>query len=124
MAAPINSSSNFGDSVGFSFSKRDDMPYAIMNLSIQNQNFITNVLIPFFDSMIFNSKKGLDYNDWKTVCKLKQLGLHYSKEGIKVIDQILSQMNNKRLSTNSSAKVDRTLLTNNIEKLLNEPSNL
>jgi len=57
------------------------------------------------------------------VYKLKQLGLNYTGEGIKVIDQILSQMNNRRLSTNSSAKVDRTLLTNNVEKLLNGPSN-
>ena len=33
-------------------------------------------------------------------------------------------MNNRRLSTNSSHKIDRTTLTNKVEKLLNEPSNL
>lgn len=120
----IAPSSNLGDGVGFSSTKRyPHMPYAVINLLIQNQNFIANVLIPFFDSLTFNSKKELDYKDWKTVYKLKQLGLNYTGEGIKVIDQILSQMNNRRLSTNSSAKVDRTLLTNNVEKLLNGPSN-
>lgn len=121
----IAPSSNLGEGVGFSSTKRyPHMPYAVINLLVQNQNFIANVLIPFFDSLIFNSKKGLDFQDWKTVYKLKQLGLNYTGEGIKVIDQILSQMNNRRLPTNSSAKVDRTLLTNNVEKLLNGPSNL
>lgn len=57
-------SSNLDDGVGFSSTKRyPHMPYAVINLLIQNQNFIANVLIPFFDSLIFNSKKQLDFQD-------------------------------------------------------------
>jgi hypothetical protein len=55
---------NLDDFVSVSSRKRyPDMPLAIIKLDIQNQNFIANVLIPFFDSMILNSKKGLDYLD-------------------------------------------------------------
>lgn len=31
--------------------------------AIRDPIFIRNVLIPFFDSLVFRSKKGLDYND-------------------------------------------------------------
>jgi len=121
----LASNSNINDFVTVTSSKRyPDMPFSIIKLNIQNQNFIENVLIPFFDLMIFNSKKKLDFQDWKFILKLKQLGFNYTEKGIKVLDQILSQMNNHRLSTNSNTKIDRTLLINNIEQLLNEPSNL
>ena len=47
----IAPSSNLGEGVGFSSTKRyPHMPYAVINLLVQNQNFIANVLIPFFDS--------------------------------------------------------------------------
>jgi hypothetical protein len=50
--------------------------------------------------------------------KLKELGMHYTDEGVKLIDQILSQMNINRLSTNSKPKADRTFLLVCINKLL------
>ena len=125
LAQQTNTSSYNSKSISFSSYKRYvNSRYSIINLKIKNKDFIANVLIPFFDSMIFFSKKGLDFQDWKSIFKLKELGQHYSQEGIKVIDLILSQMNNRRLSTNSSHKIDRTTLTNKVEKLLNEPSNL
>jgi len=40
-------------------------------LSIKNKDFIEKVLIPFFDSMTWHSKKELDYLDWKTIFKIK-----------------------------------------------------
>jgi hypothetical protein len=56
---------------------------------------------------------------------LKEQGHHLSKQGVKLIDLILSQMNNNRLSTTaySQPAVDRTLLLAEINLLLNEPSN-
>jgi len=55
---------------------------------------------------------------------LKEQGHHFSKQGVKLIDLILSQMNNNRLSTSSShPAVDRTLLLAEINLLLLEPSN-
>ena len=108
-------SSSQSNSISFSSSKRyANSRYSVINLTIHNKDFIANVLIPFFDSMVFISKKVLDFKDWKSIYQLKESGQHYSQEGIKVIDLILSQMNNRRLSTNSSHKIDRTTLTNKV----------
>ena len=77
-------------------------------LHINQQDFIINKLIPLFDSMEWRSKKLLDYQDWKFILRLKRLGLEYTEEGLKVIDQIINQMNYNRLSTSGvSPKVDR-----------------
>jgi len=46
---------------------------------IIQKDYIENTLVPFFDSMIWHSKKAKDYHDWKTILKLKELGLHYSE---------------------------------------------
>jgi hypothetical protein len=55
---------------------------------------------------------------------LKEQGHHMSEQGVKLIDLILSQMNNNRLSTNSSQPaIDRALLLAEITKLLSGPSN-
>jgi hypothetical protein len=93
-------------------------------LVINHLDYIKTVLIPFFDSMLFCSKKKLDYRDWKSVINLKELGLHYTDEGLKIINTILSQMNNHRLSTSGSKKVDRALLQTDIDKLLSGSGNL
>jgi hypothetical protein len=45
--------------------------------------------------------------DWKFIGQLKKLGLHYLPEGIKLINLILSQMNNGRLSNSGSSLIDR-----------------
>ena len=85
--AQTNTSSYKSKSISFSSYKRYvNSRYSIINLKIQNKDFIANVLIPFFDSMVFFSKKGLDFQDWKSIFKLKELGQHYTEEGIKVID--------------------------------------
>jgi hypothetical protein len=55
---------------------------------------------------------------------LKEQGHHMSEQGVKLIDLILSQMNNNRLSTISSQLgVDRALLLTEINQLLSGPSN-
>lgn len=55
---------------------------------------------------------------------LKEQGHHMSEQGVKLINLILSQMNNNRLSTNSNQPViDRALLLVEITKLLSESSN-
>lgn len=93
-------------------------------LTINRLDYITKVLIPFFDTFTLRSKKEKDYKDWKTVLKLRNLGLHYTEKGLKVINLIISQMNNYRLSSNKcTAPVDRALLQVEIDTLLNGPSN-
>ena len=55
--------------------------------------------------------------------KLTELGLQYTDKGLRIIDTILSQMNNNRLSSSGSIKVDRALLQTEIDTLLSQPSN-
>jgi hypothetical protein len=72
--------------------------------------------------MIWQSKKQWDYLDWKTILKIKELGLHKTESGIKVINLIISQMNLRRLTTNSDKYpvVDREDLTRQVDELLNK----
>ena len=64
LAQQTNTSSYNSKSISFSSYKRYvNSRYSIINLKIKNKDFIANVLIPFFDSMIFFSKKGLDFQD-------------------------------------------------------------
>jgi hypothetical protein len=118
---------NHNDAITVSFDKRiSSSAEDISSLFINRVDYITNVLIPFFDSLTWHSKKEKDYKDWKTILKLKKLGLHYVEEGVRVINLILSQMNLKRLSSNESrmsqAQIDA--LQMDIERLLGGPSNL
>jgi hypothetical protein len=62
------------------------------------------------------------------VLKLKELGYHYTEEGLKLMSIINNQMNSRRLSTNTVGKeaelvVDRKFLDVEIDKLLRAPSN-
>jgi len=101
----------------------------ILKLHITRMEYLLNVFIPLFDSLSWHSKKYLDYLDWKALLYIKAKGLHYLPEGIEVVDLILGQMNNKRLTTNRESvketvsRVDRKLLLEKIENLLSKPSN-
>ena len=56
---------------------------------------------------------------------LKQKGQQFTQDGIDIIQKILSQMNNNRLSTNSKkVSVDRGALQLEVDKILAAPSNL
>ena len=99
---------------------KDNSP-DIIKLCITRIEFILNILVPFFEGLIWQSKKELDFKDWVFIIKLKQRGLHYTENGQEVIKLILSQMN--RLSTNFKfLPVDRTLLETKINELLTGPS--
>lgn len=89
----------------------------------EGSDYIIKVFIPFLGSMKWQSKKELDYIDWKTILKLKELGFHYTDEGLKLRDQILSQMNVNRLSFNFKPKADRIHLLKDINRLLTGESN-
>lgn len=97
----------------------------MVNLAISQRDFITNVFIPFFDNLTWHSKKEKDFQDWKAILKIRNLGLHYTEKGLEVINLILSQMNSNRLSSKSRSTpvIDRALLQIEIEKLFTEGSN-
>nr|QJT65769.1 LAGLIDADG endonuclease [Fusarium asiaticum]QJT66911.1 LAGLIDADG endonuclease [Fusarium asiaticum] len=86
--------------------------------------FITNILIPFLDSLTWQSKKYLDFQDWKNILKLKEQGHHLSEKGSKLIDLIISQTNNNRLSTSlNHVIVDREQILAKVNELLDGPAN-
>jgi hypothetical protein len=86
--------------------------------------FISDVFIPFLESLTWQSKKYLDFQDWKNILKLKEQGMHLSEKGLKLIDLIISQTNNNRLSTSlNHVVVDREQLLAKVKELLNGPSN-
>ena len=123
---------NFVGGVSLSVSERVNKPNTTsqVNIYVYNTKFINIVLIPLFDSLIWQSKKLLDFKDWKQVAKLKEKGLHFTDEGKELIKWIIGQMNSKRLSTHASGgytKAGNNTLESKmhalIEKLLNGPSN-
>ena len=93
---------------------REDVVHSI---TISREGYIKKVLIPFFDSMIWHTKKEMDYKDWKTILNIKSSGLYFTDKGKELIKSIASQMNNNRLSTSGLVTQDRTLQSE-IEKLI------
>ena len=69
-------------------------------IAVYKSDFIKNVLVPFFDNLIWLSKKELDYQDWKLILNIKLQGKHFTDEGKEIIYLLFSGMNEKRLSTN------------------------
>jgi hypothetical protein len=107
--------------VKLSYKKSSNMTYLVIHRS----DYISQVLIPFFDSLTWQSKKELDYIDWKTIFKLRNLGLHYTDEGVKVLNSILEGMNNNRLTTSgvTTTTEQRETLNRDVARLLEGPSN-
>lgn len=115
---------NYDGAIGISVSKSTNPNHkSTARIETTRIEYLSNIFIPFLNNLIWRSKKQWDFQDWKYIFKLKQQGHHLSKEGIELIDKILSQMNNNRLSTSGKPVVDRTLLLAEIEQLLNGPSN-
>lgn len=99
----------------------------IARLTITQIDLIKYVIIPFFSNIIWRSKKELDFQDWVAIFKLKERGHHYQEEGKNILNLIISQMNNNRLSSNQDENlpiVGREQLYLEINKLLNGPSNI
>lgn len=121
LASSVNNGAGLDGAASLSHKKSSNMIYLV----IHRLDYIAQVLIPFFDALVWQSKKELDYKDWKTILKLRNLGLHYTDEGVKVLNNILSSMNNNRLTTSRSSTPvrDRAVLDSDIKKLMQGPSN-
>lgn len=57
------------------------------DIKVTDTGFIRDVIIPFLDSLIWRSKKHKDLLDWKVILKLKDLGMHYTEEGLELIKE-------------------------------------
>jgi len=92
-------------------------------LRVSRTDFVEFVLIPFFGTLTFQTKKYLDYCDWVSIFKIYKKGLHYLPSGEKLVAEIISQMNNNRLSNSGKPRINRMKLLEGIAKLLSLPSN-
>lgn len=86
------------DSNIISVNKQSSRPSII--LLIKNINLLYNYLIPFFDNITFYSKKGLDFQDFKLICKAVYFASHKRDDIRRLIVRLSYTMNNYRLSTN------------------------
>jgi hypothetical protein len=71
-------------------------------LEISQIDYICNILIPYFDSLHFRTKKYNDYIDFRTIAFLILEGKHLTEKGKQLIIKLGDTMNNNRLSTNSN----------------------
>lgn len=120
-----NTDDNYAGAIGISEVRYSNPNHqTVTRIETTQIPFITKIFIPFLESLIWRSKKWLDFQDWKAILMLKEQGHHLSEQGAKLIGLILSQMNNNRLSTASSQPViDRALLLAKINQFLSGPSN-
>lgn len=102
---------------------RNHKPMA--NLLVTQRDFISKVIIPFFDNLTWLSKKEKDYSDWKWILYLIKQGWHFTEQGKKLISLITKGMNNYRLSSSFTPVEDASLVDvkEKALKLLSSPSN-
>lgn len=111
-------------SVRFVTSKEHQGHKQLCQVIINRHDYIREALIPFLDSLDWQTKKKKDFEDWTSILMLKDKGLQYTDEGLKLIELIISQMNNRRLSSSELAIVDREFLYKEINFMLSKPSNM
>ena len=69
-------------------------------LEIYQIDYICNILIPYFDSIAFYTKKYIDYIDFRKIAFLLLEGKHLTDKSKQLITKLGDTMNNNRLSTN------------------------
>lgn len=93
-----------------------------IKLSIFQIDFLVNIFIPFLEKLEFQSKKKLDFYDFKLITTLIYQGKHKIEEIKTFIWQLSKSMNNYRLSNNIENK--KTLMnkcSDNNKLLINNP---
>jgi hypothetical protein len=98
-------------------------PENVSELRIEREYLIKELIIPLFSTMNFQSKKLQYFEDWVSIAKIREKGLHYLPEGKELIERIYGQMNNNRLSTSGKPIIERSALLADIGYFLSRPSN-
>lgn len=92
-------------------------------LRVSRRDYLEFVVIPFFDTLTFQTKKYLDYCDWRSIFNIYKKALHCLPIGKKWLADILSKMNNNRWSNSGKPVMDRMKLLEDIANLLSLPCN-
>ncbi len=81
-------------------------------LIIKNINVLNNYLVPYFKTLVFNSKKGKDFLDFLLICEAVYKGSH-KRENIRALILRLSYtMNSYRLSSSKDERLKEPLSQN------------
>ena len=91
----------------------------VVRIIIRSIQILNNYLVPFFNKMNFITRKGLDFSDFKLVCRIIYGGGHKDKTINALMLKLINNMNNNRLST---SKKPKSKLTNNELTILNNVS--
>jgi len=94
---------NSSQAIAINLSKARNNGKPTVSLIIKNVKLLNNYFIPFFDDLLFISKKGLDFKDFKLICAAVYNGLHKSEEIRSLILKLSYNMNNFRLSTSKQS---------------------
>lgn len=104
--------------INISDKKRIGANKPISVLEIYQIDYIVNILIPYFDSLQFRTKKYLDYLDFRTIAFLIIEGKYLTDKGKELIIKLGETMNNNRLSTNSDQLVLDAEERSELDKLI------
>lgn len=77
----------------------------VYSLTISDIETLYSYILPFFESLSFQSRKGLDFSYWVLGLKLHKFGYFYLSEGRQLILQITKFINKNRYTTNQLGTV-------------------
>jgi hypothetical protein len=72
-------------------------------ITIKNVRVLNSYLVPFLEDMTFLTKKGQDFQAFKTICRVVHNGAYKNVEIKKIMLKLSYTMNNYRLSTNTAS---------------------
>ena len=88
----------------------------VYSMTVEKIDIIISYLIPLFDSLLFFTRKSVDYHYWTISVVMHKFGYYYLPEGKRIALQISSATNKYRYSSNSLNKKELPC-DNSISKL-------
>lgn len=74
-----NTEGDYTNAIGISEVRSNNPNHeSVTRIETTRYLFISDVFIPFLESLTWQSKKYLDFQDWKNILKLKEQGMHLS----------------------------------------------
>lgn len=94
----------------------------MVSLKFVNMIYITKIFVPFLDKLIFLSKKGMGFRDWKMITLIKLFNnLHLTQEGKNLCILLSNRMNDNTVYNETEKltnSINRENLDNKIDKFL------
>lgn len=92
----------------------------VISLMVTDIDSLYDNLLPFFDSLNFESRKYIDYKLWSAALKMHKLGHFYLPEGRTLLIRLANSINTNRYST--ADKIIKLPTEEEINQILNLPN--